>query len=237
MFFTTLIAIFFSIGFFFESIFGFGGGLISFALLGFFLEIKEMILVGLYIGTLSSSYIAFTSRKHFEVKIFIKLIPLALLGSIIGVYGFMYFSAEKLSLIFAIILFFLAIKMIFFDKYKFSKSLKTIFLFIGGISQGAFGIGGPFVVSAIRDEFQSRSSLRATMAVYFVFCNILRISQMFFANQLKIDFFAKISWTIIPVFIAIYFGHYVHLKIKDEFFKKGVAIIVLLASINFLFNN
>ena len=232
-----IISLFFSIGFFFESIFGFGGGLIAYSFLSFFFEIKEMTMAGLYIGTFASLYIAFGSRKHFEIKIFTKLIPIALLGSIIGVYIFIYFSSKILSTFFGIILFFLAIKMIFFDKYKFSKSLRSVFLFIGSISQGAFGIGGPFVVSAIRDEFKSKSSLRATMAIYFLFCNVLRISQMLFANKLEIDFFAKISWTIIPVFVAIYFGHCVHLKIKDEIFKKGVATIVLLASIKFLFNN
>ena len=196
-----------------------------------------MTMAGLYIGTLSSLYIAYGSRKHFEIKIFTKLIPVALLGSIIGVYIFIYFSSKILSTFFGIILFFLAIKMIFFDKYKFSKSLRSVFLFIGSISQGAFGIGGPFVVSAIRDEFKSKSSLRATMAIYFLFCNVLRISQMLFANKLEIDFFAKISWTIIPVFVAIYLGHCIHLKIKDEIFKKGVVTIILLASIKFLFNN
>ena len=232
-----IISLFFSIGFFFESIFGFGGGLIAYSFLSFFFEIKEMTMAGLYIGTFASLYIAFGSRKHFEIKIFTKLIPIALLGSIIGVYIFIYFSSKILSTFFGIILFFLAIKMIFFDKYKFSKSLRSVFLFIGSISQGAFGIGGPFVVSAIRDEFKTKSSLRATMAIYFLFCNVLRISQMLFANKLEIAFFAKISWTIIPVFVAIYFGHCVHLKIKDEIFKKGVATIVLLASIKFLFNN
>lgn len=232
-----IISLFFSIGFFFESIFGFGGGLIAYSFLSFFFEIKEMTMAGLYIGTFASLYIAFGSRKHFEIKIFTKLIPIALLGSIIGVYIFIYFSSKILSTFFGIILFFLAIKMIFFDKYKFSKSLRSVFLFIGSISQGAFGIGGPFVVSAIRDEFKTKSSLRATMAIYFLFCNVLRISQMFFADKLEIAFFTKISWTIIPVFVAIYFGHCVHLKIKDEIFKKGVATIVLLASIKFLFNN
>ena len=232
-----IISLLFSIGFFFESIFGFGGGLIAYSFLSFFFEIKEMTMAGLYIGTFASLYIAFGSRKHFEIKIFTKLIPIALLGSIIGVYIFIYFSSKILSTFFGIILFFLAIKMIFFDKYKFSKSLRSVFLFIGSISQGAFGIGGPFVVSAIRDEFKTKSSLRATMAIYFLFCNVLRISQMLFADKLEIAFFTKISWTIIPVFVAIYFGHCVHLKIKDEIFKKGVATIVLLASIKFLFNN
>jgi len=235
MFFTTLISTFFSIGFFFESIFGFGGGLIAYSFLGFFIDIKEMVMAGLYIGTLSSLYIAFTSRKHFEVKIFTKLIPLALLGSVIGVCIFMFFSAEKLSFIFAIILFFLAIKMIFFDDYKFPKLLKNKFLLTGALSQGAFGMGGPFIVSVIKNDFKSKSSLRATMAVYFVFCNVLRIIQMFFANKLKIEFFSNIVWTIIPVFIAIYFGHLIHLKIKEDVFKKGVSTIIILASINFIF--
>ena len=134
-----------------------------------------------------------------------------------------------------LILLLLVIRMIFFEKYEFPKYVKNKFLIIGAISQGAFGIGGPFIVNAIRNDFKSKSSLRATMAVYFVFCNILRIAQMFFASKLEIDFFVGISWTIIPVFIAIYFGHLVHLKIKDNVFKNGVAIITLLASINFLF--
>ena len=91
MFFSVLISIFFSIGFFFESIFGFGGGLIAYSFLGFFFEVKETVLAGLYIGTLSSMYIAFSGRKHFEIKIFTKLIPVALLGSILGVYVFILF--------------------------------------------------------------------------------------------------------------------------------------------------
>ena len=235
MFFPILISIFFSIGFFFESIFGFGGGLIAYSFLGFFFEVKETVLAGLYIGTLSSMYIAFSGRKHFEIKIFTKLIPVALLGSILGVYVFMHFSSKLLSAFMGLILLLLVIRMIFFEKYEFPKFVKNKFLIIGAISQGAFGIGGPFIVNAIRNDFKSKSSLRATMAVYFVFCNILRIFQMSFANKLEIDFFIGISWTIIPVFVAIYFGHLIHLKIKDSVFKNGVAVITLLASINFLF--
>ena len=147
MFFPILISIFFSIGFFFESIFGFGGGLIAYSFLGFFFEVKETVLAGLYIGTLSSLYIAFSSRKHFEIKIFTKLIPVALLGSIVGVYVFMHFSSKILSVFMGLILFLLAIRMIFFEKYEFPKFIKNKFLIIGAISQGAFGIGGPFIVN------------------------------------------------------------------------------------------
>ena len=65
-----LIATSFSLGFFVESIVGFGGGLIAYAILGFFIDLKIMILAGLYIGTISSTYIAYTDFKSFDKKIF-----------------------------------------------------------------------------------------------------------------------------------------------------------------------
>ena len=67
-----LITIFFCLGFFIESIIGFGGGLIAYAILGFFMDIKQMILSGLYIGTCSSAYIIVTDHKSFSKKIFFK---------------------------------------------------------------------------------------------------------------------------------------------------------------------
>lgn len=235
MFFSVATALCFSIGFFFESIFGFGGGLIAYSILGFLVDVKNMVLAGLYIGTLSSLYIAISSRAYFDKKIFIKLLPISLIGSVAGVYIFLYFSERILLVFFGFILLILSIRLIFFDKYKIPKFVKHKFLFFGAISQGAFGIGGPFIVSVINDDFKSKSALRATMALYFVFCNIIRIIQMYFSKILKIDFFAGILWTIIPVFIAIFFGHKVHLKISDKTFKLGVAIITLMASINFMF--
>lgn len=232
---SILIAICFSIGFFFESIFGFGGGLIAYSFLGFFLDVKSLVMVGLYIGTLSSVYIAISGRAHFDNKIFIKLIPITIFGIIFGVYIFMFFSPQILSIFFGIILFILSIKLIFFEKYRIPKIIRNKFLILGALSQGAFGIGGPFVVSVLSDDFKSKSDLRSTMAVYFLFCNIIRIVQMYFANALELNFFKNILWTIIPVFLAIFLGHKVHLKISNKAFKKGVVVIILVSAVNFIY--
>ena len=76
---SLLIATAFSIGFFIESIVGFGGGLISYFILGFFIDLKTMIMAGLYIGTRSSFYIAITDIKNFDKKIFLKSMSTLLL--------------------------------------------------------------------------------------------------------------------------------------------------------------
>ena len=229
-----LIATSFSLGFFVESIIGFGGGLIAYSILGFFIDLKEMILAGLYIGTISSAYIFFTDIKSFDKKIFKSLAPLCAVGTILGVLIFTKFSAEILSAALGILLIILAIKIMFFDKISFPNFFKKKLIFIGGISQGAFGIGGPFWVNALKNDFKNKSGLRTTMASTFVAFNLVRVIQLSFQGQLHLEFFANIWWTIIPVFLAIKLGHLIHLKISENIFKKGIALMTIFAGLKFI---
>lgn len=230
-----LIATSFSIGFFFESILGFGGGMIAYAILSFFVDLKQMVLAGLYIGTCSSAYIAYTGFKDFDKKIFKSLIPLAGIGTIIGVLIFTKFSNEILALFLGLLLLLLAAKTAFFDRISLPKIFKNKLILTGGIVHGAFGIGGPFVVNATKGDFKNKSALRTTMAMFFVIFNLVRILQLSLQGQLELGFFYNISWTIIPVFIAIKLGHKIHLKISEDSFKKGIAIMTMFAGIKFLF--
>jgi len=228
-----LIALFFSIGFFFESIFGFGGGLIAYFFLGFFVDLKIMVIAGLYIGLLSSLYIVITSFKYFDKKIFLKIMPITIIFSIFGAFIFSISNSNFLTILLAITLLLLSLKLSFFEKYQFPKILHLKILMLGTFIQGLFGVGGPFVVNALYYKFSSKSALRATMAMFFLCCNILRFLQISLSNPTKLYIISDFFWTIIPVFIAIYLGHLVHRKISDKYFKKGIAIITFLASLNF----
>ena len=229
-----VIAISFSLGFFVESVIGFGGGLIAYSILGFFVEIKTMVLSGLYIGTCASFYIIFTDPKSFDKKVFFSILPFALVGTVCGVLFFSKVSSEILKLVFGALLFFLAAKIVFFDKFSLPKFLKNKLIFIGGISQGCFGIGGPFWVSALKNDFKNKSALRATMAVCFASFNLVRVVQLSIQGDLVPSFFAEIWWAILPVFICIKLGHHVHLKIDENLFKRMIALMVGLSGIKFL---
>lgn len=234
MFTTSLIAISFSLGFFVESIIGFGGALVAYSILAFFIDFKEMILAGLYIGTLASAKIIYTDHKSFDKKSFISALPLCLVGTIFGALIFSKLSPEILSLIFGILLIILSIKIIFFDNFIFPKFFKSKLIFIGGIAQGAFGTGGPFFANALQKDFKNKSNLRTTLAALFVTFNVIRFVQLGLQGELKMEFFLKIWWVIIPIFIAIRLGHALHLKISESNFKKGIAIMTILAGIKFL---
>lgn len=236
MFVPIIIAISFAIGFFIESIIGFGGGLIAYAILGFFIDIKQMVLSGLYIGTCSSAYIFYTDRKSFDRKIFQSILPLSFIGVIIGVLAFGLLSARSLSLAFGLVLLLLSIKILFFETYILPKIFRSKLILLGGISQGSFGIGGPFWVNAVQNEFKTKSNLRTTMAMCFVFFNLVRVVQLSLQGDFNLALFVDIWWVIIPVFVAVKLGHLLHKKMSVGFFKKMVALMTMLASFKFLLN-
>lgn len=229
-----LIATFFSIGFFIESIIGIGGALIAYSLLSFFVDIKEMVIAGLYVGTCSSAYIIYTDHKSFNKELFIKSFPFCIIGTILGAFIFSQFNAHFLSLILGLLLIFLSIKILFFDKITLPNFLKNKLLFIGGISHGTFGIGGPFIVSALYKDFKNKSQLRTTLAVFFVSFNIERIVQLMIQGQITIDFMRQIWWVMIPVGCAIYFGFKAHLKANETLIKNAIAVLTLFGGMKFL---
>jgi len=230
-----LIAIAFSLGFFIESIIGFGGGLIAYAILGFFIDVKHMVLAGLYIGTCSSAMIFLSDKKSFSRSILIKSLPICLLGTMIGVFVFSQISSKTMLIILGAVSIILSAKIIFFDKIEFPKIFNSALLLVGGVAQGLFGIGGPFVVNAIRKSFQNKSELRTTMAAFFVTFNLVRITQLSITKHLPIELFKEIWWVIIPIFFIIQIGFKIHVKIKEEFFKKLIAAMTLFSGIVFLF--
>ncbi|MCE3254642.1 MAG: Sulfite exporter TauE/SafE [Rickettsiaceae bacterium] len=234
MFLTLIIILSFSLGFFVESIIGFGAGLIAYAILGFFTDVKQMVIIALYIGTLSSLYIALSDTKYFDKKNFFPKLPLPIIGTIIGTVIFSRIDSLLLGRVLGILLILLSIKTTFFEKFKFPRIFQKKLLLIGGISHGLCGMGGPFIVNALRDDFKHKSNLRSTMAVFFVLFNVIRFIQLDAQDQLNWHLFGQIWWTIFPVLMAIKLGHKAHLAISDELFKKSIALITVLSGVKFL---
>ncbi len=230
-----LIGLVFSLGFFIESVVGFGGSLIAFAILGFFADIKDLILIGLYIATASSIFIVSSDYKSFKKEVFLKALPYCLFGTILGVLLFVHVPSALLLKLFGIFIIILSLKTFFFDEVKFPKIVIKKLLIVGGFCHGAFGIGGPFLVSAVKNQFSSKLHARATMAIFFIVFNITRYIQLSIAGNFNHDLFFQFWWMPIPLIIAIHAGHKVHIGISEKFFKNAIASLTLISGALFFF--
>ena len=223
------------IGFFIESIVGFGGLLVSFSILSFFIEVKSLLPITAYIGICASSLILITDRKSISWSILIrKIAPFAFIGTIIGVFLIPYLNNAILLKTFSIFLIIVSFKSLFLAKTNLLHYLQKPLLVIGGVMQGIYGIGGPFTILATQKSFSSKSKLRSTMAVYFIFFNIVRIIQFSLTGTYN---FSQIfaSWHLIfPLALSIFLGYKIHKKIPEAFFKNIINVFLLLIAITLI---
>lgn len=156
----------------------------------------------------------------------------ALPGVILGGILLNYLSSEILLKILA--LFLIALALYSFFEPKFNSSSKKLLLFFSGITHGLFGLGGVVAIGTMKNSFSNKSQLRITFAMFFISLNFIRGFQYFFQSNLEYSEIIKFWWIPVPLFIVIWLGHKVHLKISERVFKKGISILILLSGIFFL---
>ena len=223
------------IAYFIESMFGFGGTILALAILTSFIDIKTAILLVTYAAIIASSCILISGYKHFSLKHLFKIYLYALPGVFIGTVVFLWMSPANLLKIFAGFLIFYSLYSLWKPDFKLSPLLSRCVLFLAGIIQGIYGTGAPFMLMAYRHEFKDKSELRSMVAAFLLFGNVLRVAQMYFMGELKADVFLTYYWIVLPVALAVGAGFFMHLKLNDRVFKIGVACLMLLAGISFLF--
>ena len=224
----------FSIGFIFESIFGFGGGVISYSILGFFFDIKSIVMVGLYIGTITAIVIVITGYKNINIKIVKNTILYIILGIFLGVVFFKILPSKILIRIYSITLIIISTRALFFSELKIKEKYTKYFLFLGGIIQGALGVGGPIFAIVLKTQNLNKTVLRSTLGLIFAICNVIRIIQLFITNVLKIDFFTTNWYIPLPVMFSLWFGYIIHKKIPQKSFDRYIYILIFTSAIAFL---
>jgi uncharacterized membrane protein YfcA len=232
---TLFIGLIFCFGFFIESIIGFGGTLVAFAILGFFIDIKELILIGIFIATCASIFVIASDYKSFNKKIFYRSFPFCLAGTILGVTFFVNTSSRIILSIFAVLLIMLALKVIFFDNIILPRFLRKFILLLGGFSQGVFGIGGPFFALALKNKFKNKSELRTSLAGFFISFNLIRVIQLNVQRHFNWEIFLDYWWIPLPLALAIYLGHKLHNIFSEKVFKTTIGGVSLFSGLEFFF--
>lgn len=230
----ALIAACVFIGYFLESIFGFGGTILSISMLSMVVDFKDAIKIVMFASFLASLFIILSDHKSFSWRHFGRIMVISVPATILGTYLFDYLSSNLLLKIFGALLIAFSVQSLFIPNAELPKILRKPMLFFGGILQGMYGTGGPATLLGYRDNFDNKSQLRTIMAAYFMVGNLVRMIQLYIQGALDVDMAIESWWLIPTLFIAVFGGHRIHTTISDTLFKKGVSILLLIAGISFL---
>ena len=226
-----------SLAFFAESIFGFGGGLISIPLLSLLLGVKATVTLILIFQFLMGILIIKT-YKDTDWKIALPMTAGLIIGTIVGTYILSVMDSFLLRKLLAISIFVFLVKMIFFQGFNFGKHKQGYGGFfagaLGGLFQGMIGTGGPIFTMYLVVAQPVKVAFRATLIYLFFATSVICIF-----TSLSIGLITQKTLSsallIIPFFLlAIFLGNHIHYKVDEKYYRRAVQFILFFAAASIL---
>lgn len=116
--------------------------------------------------------------------------------------------------------------------------LMKLLLFCGGIIQGAFGTGGPFVVIYSSKALPDKKVFRVTLSLLWLSMNSIRLLKWGICGELwNRELGNALLWGFPVMLAGVILGDYLHNKVSEYHFKAGVYAILVLSGIFMAVNN
>jgi uncharacterized membrane protein YfcA len=116
--------------------------------------------------------------------------------------------------------------------------LMKILLFTGGVIQGAFGSGGPFVVIYAARALPEKRVFRVTLSLLWLTTNSSRLIYWLIRGELANAALGNALLWAFPVMLAgVIVGDYLHNKVSERNFKIGVYAVLVISGIFMAVNN
>ena len=229
-----------------EGITGFGSSVLALPFLEPALGLELTVQLLCILSWSMALYIIIRSWKDILWKEFLFIVLWAGLGMPVGIWMFDRLPAGILCVILGIFMVFVGIRGVN-SSYKSAEQPQTpvkrtllmkALLFAGGIIQGAFGTGGPFIVIYSARALPEKRVFRVTLSLLWFTINSCRLIFWLSDGRLTAPESGKALLWAFPVMLAgVILGDYLHNKVSERNFKIGAYAILVLSGIFMTINN
>ena len=214
---------------------GFGSGLLAVPFLALVAPLTVVVpLLGLvsYTGTIIQ---AFQMRKHVAWRDCLLVLPFSVVGVLTALWVFQHVDLYWLNK--ALAVFVMVYALISFRSE--SKSVKNHYWavpagFLAGLVGTLFGTGGPFYVMYLKLRQLDKSVFKATIVFIFLFDGAIRISAYGMSGFYPSDALIMALLALPVLFLGLYIGHHIHLKISKQRFNQIISLILLFSGLMLL---
>lgn len=240
-----LIGLIVVLGFLAQSIFGFGGGLITVPLVSLVLGVKDTVTL-ILLFQFCTGLLIFKTRHTTAWKVALPITIGMLVGIPVGVYSLTVLSETLLRRFLAVFILLFLVRMQFFPNLSFGPNRtlegrfqqEFIFATLIGVAfgwvQGMLGSGGPIVVMYLLAVLPEKAAFRSTL-IYLGFASqVVRVVASLSVGLITAPLL-NLALPILPFFlIAIFAGQYLQHKIPENYYQIAVRLILFGSAISLL---
>lgn len=211
---------------------GFGSSLIMTPLLMLFLDAKAAVTAAALTQVPVGFWIAFDSRSAIDRSYLKLLLPPSILGIMVGSFALVNFDSDLLKRVFGAITVIFAVRIMLVVRQdsipskRWPVGIGYLVGALGGVLGGAFGTSGPPVIVYLEKQVNSKDVLRATLLVYFLVTDSLRLISYALAKLITWHVFL-ISLAMIPAaLIGGYWGARLSTNVGEGPFRLMVGALL-----------
>jgi uncharacterized membrane protein YfcA len=225
-------------GHFVKGITGFGSALVSIPILSFVFAPADAIVIALMCDVCIGAYLTWSERKNVLWRILCVMVLGALGGQYIGISLQSRLDPDGIRLCMAIVIAIFAFRVLRgMNAAKKREYLPHFVGMIAGFGSGAMGglVGssGPPVVFFTTSYYEKEKG-RSLLFAFFFFSSITLIIGMMQGNLIQDSTIQYGGIGIVVSLIAARLGSWVMPHVSQEWFMRGVAILLLMCSISML---
>ncbi len=218
---------------------GFGGIIVPITLGAHLYSIKWMVPILIPMTLLLNLYIITRYHRYIDRSILLKkILPLMLIGLVIGIAVFNFVQEDSLKRVFGIMVVLLSARELYFLRRKntrivpISKTKSIIYILSAGIIHGVFVSGGPLLVYVLNKMDLPKSVFRSTLAVVWLVLNMFLTTFYIMSNRMNLETIKISAMLIPPLIIGIIIGEYLHSRVSERPFRIFVFVLLMLSGLS-----
>lgn len=219
----------------FEIVFGLGGTILLLPLLSPWFEAKTLVIFSAFPQLLVGTIGLAAAPRIVAPRMLAGMLAFAALGGVAGTWLFYYSSAGLFRIL-------LGSSIILFGVYLLARprppklpplaarALDTL----AGFSQALFGISGPIAMTRLFGTFAEPAQVRAYALAFFLAMNALRAAGYLVTGAITRESAFMIAVAAPFLLIALPIANRWHAHVKDRWFRRVIAVLVLGGGISLL---
>ncbi len=221
---------------------GFGAIIIPVALGAHFYSIKWILPVLIPLALVSNIYIFFRHGKYIDRKVlFNKILPVMLVGFIIGIIIFTKIHSDILKRLFGILIVILSARELYSTRKRdiqqktISMFQSILFFFSAGIVQGVYASGGPLLVYVLNKMNLPKSVFRSTLSSVWLLTSFMLVISYLITNQINQETLKASLFLIPSLVLGLTVGELLHRRVSDRPFKFWVFCVLVVSGVSIVF--
>ncbi|MDD2941328.1 MAG: sulfite exporter TauE/SafE family protein [bacterium] len=216
-----------------NTVFGFGGGLVSIPLLSLMLGVKKAVLLALTLQVATGMLISKT-RHHTDWGMIKRISPALFAGIALGTLILEKANNQFLNYFLALFIYLFIAKSRFFPDIKLGVSSSRRGLYFAGIITGTIGgltgTAGPVIVMLLSEITKDKVIFRANIIALLFITNLTRLVTAG-ARGLFDASLIQLSLLCLPLIgLAMVSGQKLHSSVSPRVYENGVQLILLISA-------